>query len=53
MYPNLLPLFPFKDADGKPIIAELAVHGLKVASTLGELVNLLQNPAALLRWDAL
>ena len=43
MYPTLLDLFPFKDPDGKPVISELRVHGLKVASTLGEVVERLQN----------
>jgi hypothetical protein len=50
MWPTLLDLFPFKDPEGKPIIKELAVHGLKVASTLGEVVERLQNYDTLSRW---
>ena len=50
LYPNLLDLFPFKDAKGQPIIDELKVHGLKVASTFGEVVERLQNVEAMDRW---
>lgn len=50
MYPHLLQLFPFKDEAGKPVIAELKVHGLKVASTLGEMVERLANVDTLDRW---
>jgi hypothetical protein len=48
-YPKLLDMFPFKDENGAPIMAELKVHGLKVASTLGEVVERLQNMEALKR----
>ncbi len=49
LYPNLLNLFPMKDANGKPDRAQLAVHGLKVADALSDVVHMLQNLRALSR----
>jgi hypothetical protein len=43
-------LFPFKDADGKPIIKELKVHGLKVVTSIGDLLDKLSNFASCARW---
>ncbi|KAG2495439.1 hypothetical protein HYH03_006385 [Edaphochlamys debaryana] len=41
--PVLLSLFPFKDSDGKPVLAELRIHGLKVLTALGGFVALFDN----------
>lgn len=50
VYPGLLAMFPFRDEEGKPILEELKVHGLKVVSTLGEVIMRLQNMEALARY---
>lgn len=50
MYPKLLDLFPFKDSDGRPVVGELQVHGLKVVGTLGEVVHKLNNKDVFTRW---
>ncbi|KAG2438015.1 hypothetical protein HXX76_005629 [Chlamydomonas incerta] len=47
--PHLLALFPFKDDQGKPITAELRVHGAKVLSMLGWTVQMFSNYPLLIR----
>ncbi|KAG2450636.1 hypothetical protein HYH02_004476 [Chlamydomonas schloesseri] len=47
--PQLLVLFPFKDEQGKPITAELRIHGAKVLSTLGWTVQMFSNFPNLIR----
>ncbi|KXZ51520.1 hypothetical protein GPECTOR_12g483 [Gonium pectorale] len=47
--PGLINLFPFKDVNGKPIIEQLKVHGLKVFQTIGAVIDMCNNYSVLLR----
>jgi Globin len=41
--PDALRLFPFADADGKPVMSELRKHGLKTFVAFGDVIDGLDN----------